>query len=156
MTNPVRLQLSRAKGFNLQALSQATNGLPAVVVKRPTRWGNPYSVTDVYRAHARAIDWAGRAGSPLWTSWANSRIDTGRNSIEMGKSLDDLAHRTAVTLFAIEAAQFQRTDADGFRRWLAPLEGKNLACFCRLDQSCHADVLLTLANGRAYRCEAVG
>lgn len=27
------------------------------------------------------------------------------------------------------------------------LLGKNLACFCPLDQPCHADVLLELANG---------
>jgi len=26
------------------------------------------------------------------------------------------------------------------------LRGKNLACWCRLDQPCHADVLLELAN----------
>ncbi len=26
------------------------------------------------------------------------------------------------------------------------LRGKNLACFCRLDEVCHADVLLKLAN----------
>ena len=26
------------------------------------------------------------------------------------------------------------------------LRGKNLACFCSLDQPCHADVLLELAN----------
>lgn len=26
------------------------------------------------------------------------------------------------------------------------LRGKNLACFCALDQACHADVLLRLAN----------
>lgn len=29
---------------------------------------------------------------------------------------------------------------------LAPLRGKDLACWCRLDQPCHADVLLKLAN----------
>lgn len=29
MPKPVRLQLSRRKGFDLQALSMATNGLPA-------------------------------------------------------------------------------------------------------------------------------
>jgi len=40
---PVRLQLSRRKGFDLQALSIATNGLPAAVVTRATIWGNPYS-----------------------------------------------------------------------------------------------------------------
>lgn len=37
---PVRLRLSRAKGFNLQALSRATNGLPAVNCARPGKWGN--------------------------------------------------------------------------------------------------------------------
>ena len=42
---------------------------------------------------------------------------------------------------------------DQYRAWLAqqavdlsPLRGKNLACYCRLDQPCHADVLLELAN----------
>jgi hypothetical protein len=29
---------------------------------------------------------------------------------------------------------------------VTPLRGKNLACFCALDQECHADVLLELAN----------
>lgn len=29
---------------------------------------------------------------------------------------------------------------------LPELRGKNLACWCRLDQPCHADVLLELAN----------
>lgn len=30
--------------------------------------------------------------------------------------------------------------------WLEPLRGKDLACWCREDASCHADVLLRLAN----------
>ncbi len=30
--------------------------------------------------------------------------------------------------------------------YLGPLKGKNLACWCRLDQPCHADVLLELVN----------
>lgn len=29
------------------------------------------------------------------------------------------------------------------------IRGKNLACWCRLDQPCHADVLLKLANKRS-------
>ena len=36
---------------------------------------------------------------------------------------------------------------------LSPLRGRNLACWCALDQPCHADVLLELANGPV--CEAV-
>ena len=44
-SHPARLRLSRAKGYNLQRLSQETNGLPAVKVTRPGRWGNPFHVT---------------------------------------------------------------------------------------------------------------
>jgi hypothetical protein len=41
---PKRIQLSRKKGFNLQAVSMALNGLPAVNCARPSRWGNPFVV----------------------------------------------------------------------------------------------------------------
>ncbi len=41
---PVRLRLSRARGFDLQLLSRATNGLPALSVARPGPWGNPWTV----------------------------------------------------------------------------------------------------------------
>jgi hypothetical protein len=30
--------------------------------------------------------------------------------------------------------------------FLAEIRGKNLACFCGLEQPCHADVLLEIAN----------
>lgn len=36
---------------------------------------------------------------------------------------------------------------DFVRSNLHELRGKNLACFCALDQPCHADVLLEIANG---------
>lgn len=41
---PVRLQLSRRKGFDLQAHSRSVNGLPAVNVARPGSLGNPFVV----------------------------------------------------------------------------------------------------------------
>lgn len=41
---PVRLQLSRRKDFRLQELSRATNGLEAVNVARPSKWGNPWKI----------------------------------------------------------------------------------------------------------------
>jgi hypothetical protein len=49
---------------------------------------------------------------------------------------------------AAEAKQLYRLHAEGFdvatlRRDLA---GKDIACWCPLDQPCHADVLLELAN----------
>lgn len=33
---------------------------------------------------------------------------------------------------------------------LQELRGHDLACWCRLDQPCHAEVLLELANGQAH------
>jgi hypothetical protein len=73
-SGPVRLRLSRAKGFKLQAHSQATNGLPAVKVDRSTIWGNRWKVgvhsdrlgrlietdaeaVDAYRAVAPSVAW---------------------------------------------------------------------------------------------------
>jgi len=35
---------------------------------------------------------------------------------------------------------------DAYERWIAPLRGKNLCCWCKLSDPCHADVLLELAN----------
>jgi hypothetical protein len=45
MNPPVRLRLSRKKGFELQKLSRSINGREAVSVTRPGRWGNPFKVT---------------------------------------------------------------------------------------------------------------
>ena len=56
MTRPVRLRLLRRKGFNLQALSIATNGLPAVNVTRPSKWGNPYRVGAIDRRTGGIMD----------------------------------------------------------------------------------------------------
>jgi hypothetical protein len=56
-----------------------------------------------------------------------------------------------------------REAVDGFRRmWSEPhqigyirerLAGKDLACWCPLDQPCHADVLLEIANPVAQETE---
>ncbi len=37
-------------------------------------------------------------------------------------------------------------DPEWVAAWFAPIRGRDLACWCRLDQPCHADVLLELAN----------
>jgi hypothetical protein len=39
---PVRLQLSRQKGFRLVS----PNGLPIAIVDRRTKWGNPWTMRD--------------------------------------------------------------------------------------------------------------
>lgn len=106
---PLRLRLSRRRGFSLQAESRAANGLPALVVARPSRWGNPFRVGDPR---------PGGKGAPL-------------------------ALTECVYLFRRrwQAMPTPLRDAS-----LAPLRGKNLACWCPLDAPCHADILLALAN----------
>jgi len=56
VTKPLRLRLSRRKGFQLQAASRAANGLAAVTVARPSRWGNPFVIgRDGTRARCVAL-----------------------------------------------------------------------------------------------------
>lgn len=78
MTRPVRLRLSRARGFDLQAASRAVNGLPAIVVARPGQWGNPFIVGRDGDA-ARCVDLHARllAGHPCLTAHATAS-DQGR------------------------------------------------------------------------------
>jgi hypothetical protein len=129
MTEPARLQLSRAKGFNLQAHSRAINGLPARCVDRSTWWGNPFRV-----GHGLTMRYAD--GDKL------QLCDSIRNDGE------------AVALFrGLCEAQLAR-NPDWYSRHFAKLRGKNLACWCALDAPCHADVLLEIANRPV--CEAVG
>ena len=59
--------------------------------------------------------------------------------------------RTAVELFecAFRSGELVRDDANSpFRPEIirAELRGKNLACWCSLDEPCHADMLLVVAN----------
>ncbi len=107
---PVRLRLSRRKGFNLQQHSGATNGLKAVNVARPTKWGNPYKVGD----------------HPFGD-----------------KRCKPMTAQDAVERFEVRNCRW----ADFGSAIVRELRGKNLACWCRLDAPCHADVLLKIANG---------
>lgn len=50
-----------------------------------------------------------------------------------------------IDLFQAYAMGVSMVDAE----WLAPLRGKNLACWCKPGALCHANVLLRLANDGA-------
>lgn len=60
---PVRVQRKRTKGFNLQKASP--NGLPVVYVGRPTKWGNPYTITSVTHLEDSLI---------LYRQWLESKL----------------------------------------------------------------------------------
>lgn len=146
MGEPVRLRLSRAKGFDLQAVSIATNGLPAVNVARPGKWGNPFNLRDSSHcwtalAHGFKGDRLGRqaASVSIFHAWLmNGRAD----GVDCGLYAERDGDRHEVGKSPAIEAKVPPSLAD-IRTSLA---GKNLACWCRPGEPCHAGVLLELAN----------
>jgi hypothetical protein len=113
---PVRLQLSRKAGFNLQMLSRATNGLPAIKVARPGPLGNPFVI--------------GRDGDH-------------DACVRLHRALCDGGIRPK------QGAQREHLAAVAAR---APdLRVHNVACWCRLDETCHGDTLLEIARKSVAR-----
>lgn len=93
-----------------------------VKVDRTTKWGNPF-VTGRDGTRAECVEAFG------WLAGEEADI---------GAMARVLVPETGMRAAAGVLSELQ---ADA-----APLRGKNLACWCRLDQPCHADVLLRLAN----------
>ena len=114
---PKRIQRKRERGWRMPE--------GAVYVGRPSRWGNPWHVEKVNR------------------SWLDEAAHRHPHSVV------DPTRRVYLGTFASEnrARYWAR---EGFRRDFdgdpTPLRGRDLACWCPLDQPCHADVLLELAN----------
>lgn len=118
---PVRVQLRRTKGWRMPENT--------VSVARPGRWGNPYWISKwrdrdmciaLFRDTAQGI-WNPTTGASMPDAWFNGSYEAHCGWLKK------LRHHP------IEVAR-------------AELRGKNLACWCPLDQPCHADVLLELAN----------
>jgi hypothetical protein len=123
MTQPQRIRLSRTKGFNLQETSRSLNGLDAVNVARPTRWGNPYSVG-------------------LWTSYCFILVDARNRAVHAS-----CAERAPLITEAVKLFRDELMDSPGrLAEVRDALVGKNLACWCASPSPCHADVLIELAN----------
>lgn len=135
---PIRLRLSRALGFNLQAHSLAANGLPAVNCARPGPYGNPF----VIGKHGTRKDCVG-----YFLILCDGCIPISRGDHDEIDAWRALA--AAIPTLA------------------AGLRGKNLACWCPLPKPgepdiCHCQVWLALANDDKPSerltpiCEALG
>ncbi|MEU5946279.1 DUF4326 domain-containing protein [Micromonospora sp. NPDC047465] len=94
-----------------------------VYVGRPSHWGNPY------RTDTPTV-WGVR---PDGTRYRIDRVLTPAEAVELYRITETWGDWLPVFTAAV-------------RRELA---GKNLACWCPLDQPCHADVLLEIANAPA-------
>ena len=106
---PKRIQRKRTKGWRLPE--------GAIVVTRPTKYGNPIKCKD----RAVAVDG--------YRAWVAREIAMQEANGNKPWSRDEAADRLPLL-------------ADV----LAELGGHDLCCWCPLDGPCHADVLLELAN----------
>ena len=118
-----RIQLQRTKGWKMPP--------DTVNVARPGRWGNPFAVEAV--------------GSP------ELAVEMFRDLMRGFFNPDKLRHLTDAKFRRVYKAKdaWQKRLNWGLEYRVGAaieLRGKNLACFCALDQPCHADVLLAIAN----------
>jgi hypothetical protein len=97
-----------------------------VSVTRPSEWGNPFEVGQWAKIGVGFAGLQGRyylVGDIPFYDGSGEYIETTTQAVAL------------------------------YRRWiegssidLSPLRGKNLACWCKVGEPCHADVLLELAN----------
>lgn len=118
MPVPQRIVLSRRRGFDLAAESAALNGLPAKVVTRPGRWGNPFAIDDVMASEGLDREAAQARAVALCGDWLRGTLPP-------------------------EQAPGPVPDIAAIRQELG---GHNLACWCRAGTPCHADILIDIAN----------
>ncbi len=101
----------------------------AVYVGRPTKWGNPFVINEVVTRNKCLR---------LYRAWLTGTFT--ERSIEkiIGQGV------------TVEKQPLPMLKYLMWRGWVRnhihELRGKDLACWCPLDQPCHADVLLELAN----------
>ncbi|MEO6628106.1 MAG: DUF4326 domain-containing protein [Aquihabitans sp.] len=117
MSAPKRIQLRRTKGW------RKPEG--AIKVDRTTKWGNPF----VIHSH----DGCGDLLEDCTLHEEQMPVDDAESAVR------GLRH---VLMFPTTADPWFPS-VDDIRYELA---GHDLACWCPLDQPCHADVLLELAN----------
>lgn len=106
---PERIQRKRTKGWK--------KPIGAIIVSRPSKYGNPYIVASVKRKEE--------------------------------PTLFDVFYptaREAVDAYERMLIEWKRLMPDNFEAWIAPLQGKDLCCFCKVGDPCHGDILLRYAN----------
>jgi hypothetical protein len=135
MIKPIRLQLSRAKGFNLQAVSRAANGVRAVNVARPSRFGN---LSGCMKPHGCRRMPCGCCPIEIYCC-VDKFEEFVRSGLEKRPSTGGTLN---VAADAMAGYPYRSRLVEG----LAALRGKNVACWCKPGEPCHADILLELAN----------
>lgn len=145
---PERIQQRRTKGWR-----KPDN---TVSVARPSKWGNPFRIGET-QVRMPSVD-----GQLDWEHEGRLHKRSGERHVYMrhNDGQDVFTWHQVEDATAAQCVEMYReyiTGISGHRLsdWgrddrtaeiIAELRGKNLMCFCPLDQPCHADVLLELAN----------
>jgi hypothetical protein len=117
----------------------------AVIVDRRSQWGNPFVVGVAPAERTVGFDW--NVPPEVSTSTGRSRPREQSAGGAQGAVVQWVANRDqAVECFGSWLEHQRHRDAAAFAAYLAPLVGRDLACWCPLDLACHADVLLELAR----------
>lgn len=147
MITPKRIQRKRTPGWQMPENT--------VYVGRPGPFGNPFNLSKSEHcwtaiAHGFKGDPKGRhaASVHIFAIWINNgrAVDIKDCGLKAEVGGKDVPIATSPSLTATKPPTIARIQAE--------LRGKNLACWCSLDQPCHADVLLKIANSPAqFFCE---
>jgi len=117
---PKRIRMSRQHPWR-------ADNPDAVIVARPSRWGNPFAVGEEVTING-------------WGEIA---------TVTMTPALAVACYRDLMTTRLHRDPNDMPEDAAWVESWYTGLDeirGHDLACWCSLDQPCHADILLELAN----------
>jgi hypothetical protein len=121
---PIRIQRRRKKGWRLPENT--------ICVTRGTDFGNPFKVGGWFKFGDPRPDYQGPFGMIYCRSYEEN---------------PDPAVYTCIKDAATAVEWYEKLMClDRYKKKLAELRGKNLACFCKIGSPCHADVLLKLAN----------
>jgi len=115
---PKRIQRLRIKGWKMPSNT--------VYVGRPTKWGNPWAIQACLESGLFIPKACPQICVTEYRCWLTNSVSPNSEHLGMYHKLRD-----------------QR---EWIQRHLEELRGKDLACWCPIDQPCHADVLLEMAN----------
>lgn len=131
--HPMRIQLSRAKGWRLPA--------NAMKVDRSTAWGNPFVVGEPSGVFAEGHGLHGKAEVIVPALTLEQCLKFYRYLID-GYQIPEMVPHAG----AWSKRFHQRWGQHPTEVTRSVLRGKTVACWCPIAAPCHADILLEIAN----------
>lgn len=125
MTMPKRIQRKRTRGWKMPDNT--------IYVGRPSIWGNPFWHAQKFHGLAKSLELYESMAQGIWQPELVEGIPS------------------SVMVYADFQAWLKRLGGHPIEMIRTNLRGFDLACWCRLDQPCHADTLLRLANRETHQ-----